>query len=49
MSPEAYKKNAYSEKSDIWALGIILYEMLHGKTIDKDMDMDKYLEFMEHN
>lgn len=39
MSPEAYKENIYSEKSDIWALGIIFYEMLHGKTIDLGMEM----------
>lgn len=31
MSPEAYKKSQYSPKSDMWALGVILYEMLIGK------------------
>lgn len=31
MSPEALKDNIYSEKSDIWSLGIILFEMLTGK------------------
>jgi len=25
MSPEAYKSNKYSEKSDVWALGVIFY------------------------
>ncbi len=25
MSPEAYNKTLYSEKSDVWSLGIILY------------------------
>lgn len=34
MSPEAYGKSRYSEKSDIWALGVILHEMLTGKTPD---------------
>lgn len=34
MSPEAYTRSRYSEKSDIWSLGIILYEMLTGKTAD---------------
>lgn len=23
--------------------------MLHGRTIDKDMDMEEYMKFMEHN
>jgi serine/threonine protein kinase len=32
MSPEALKENKYSFKSDIWALGVIYYEMLTGKT-----------------
>ena len=32
MPPEVLKKNAQNEKVDIWCLGIMLYEMLHGKT-----------------
>jgi serine/threonine protein kinase len=35
MSPEAYMDNIYGEKSDVWAAGGILYEMLVGSTIDK--------------
>lgn len=31
MSPEALAYNKYSTKNDIWAMGIILYEMLHGR------------------
>lgn len=49
MSPEAFRENIYSEKSDIWALGVILYEMLQGRTIDAGMDMDEYMEFMRNN
>ena len=30
MSPEAYNDSVYSEKSDIWALGVIFHEMLTG-------------------
>lgn len=30
MSPEALKKNIYSTKNDIWSIGIMLYELLHG-------------------
>ena len=49
MSPEAYRENIYSEKSDIWAIGIILYELIHGKTIDAGMEMDQYMNFMRNN
>ena len=35
MSPQAYQENIYSEKSDIWSLGITFYEMLTGTTFDK--------------
>lgn len=37
MPPEAYIKNFYSEKSDVWAVGMIFYEMLKGATLDKGM------------
>ena len=45
MSPEAYNDSRYSEKSDIWALGIILHEMVTG-TIPKmwTMDVNKYFK-----
>ena len=32
MPPEALNENKYSFKSDIWALGVIFFEMLTGKT-----------------
>jgi serine/threonine protein kinase len=32
MSPEALKKNVYSTKNDIWSIGIMVYELLHGET-----------------
>lgn len=32
MPPESLKTNKYSFKSDIFAIGIILYEMLTGRT-----------------
>ena len=32
MAPESLRKNEYSFKSDIWALGIIFYEMLFHDT-----------------
>jgi serine/threonine protein kinase len=43
MSPEAYMDNIYGEKSDVWAAGGILYEMLVGSTIDKGKKDNLYL------
>ena len=31
MSPETLKNNEYSDKTDIWALGIMYYELIFGK------------------
>lgn len=31
MAPETLLKNQYTHKSDLWALGCVLYEMLFGK------------------
>lgn len=30
MSPEIVNKSTHTNKVDIWCLGILLYEMLHG-------------------
>lgn len=43
MAPEALLKTLYSEKSDSWSLGIILYEMLHGSTPDRGEDIKVFL------
>lgn len=32
MSPEVLRGEEYSSKCDVWALGFILYELLHGET-----------------
>lgn len=32
MAPEIIKNEKYGEKVDNWALGILLYELIHGKT-----------------
>lgn len=37
MSPESYRDNVYSSKSDVWSMGIIFFEMLVGETPDKNL------------
>ena len=32
MCPEILNGNNYSTKSDVWSTGIIIYQMLYGKT-----------------
>lgn len=31
MAVECFKENQYSVKSDIWAIGVVFFEMLTGK------------------
>jgi serine/threonine protein kinase len=33
MSPETLTKNEYSDKTDIWALGVMFYELVFGTLI----------------
>mgnify|MGYP000928697515 CR=1 FL=1 len=46
MPPEAYIKNYYSEKSDVWAVGMIFYEMLKGCTLDRGMEVSEMYNFI---
>jgi serine/threonine protein kinase len=32
MSPEGFIHNYYGPKTDIWAFGMLIYEILHGRT-----------------
>lgn len=46
MSPETLVYNNYSEKSDIWALGVLFYEMLHGELPYKGANIEHLLHLM---
>jgi serine/threonine protein kinase len=44
MSPEAYRKSMYSYKSEIWAVGVILYEMLLGDQPFRGIDYESLVK-----
>ena len=45
MPPEAITKNLYSNKTDVWAFGIMLYEIFHGESpFAKCIDMKDLAE-----
>jgi serine/threonine protein kinase len=47
MSPEAYNDSQYSDKSDVWALGIVLHEMLTGTIpLMRTADVDEYFNYL---
>ena len=46
MAPEMLFEDTYDEKIDIWALGILLYEMLHGMAPFKGQTADEVKEKM---
>jgi serine/threonine protein kinase len=48
MSPESLKKSYYSSKTDIYSLGIILFEMMQGKTPFESSNEKELLEKMNN-
>ena len=47
MAPESLKKNEYSFKTDIWAMGVIFFEMLTGDTPWRARDEKELLKKIE--
>lgn len=45
MAPEVYRRQRQSEKVDIWALGVLLFEMTHNRVPFKTTDVGK-IEYM---
>ena len=46
MSPECLKYNKYSFKSDVWAMGVIAYELVYGNAPWKDKHDAKLYDLM---
>lgn len=47
MAPEIYQRKLQTEKVDIWALGILLYEMVHMKTPFKNKNLDECFQMLK--
>ncbi len=48
MSPEAYTKTIYSEKSDVWSLGAIFYELITNVTLDNNCPTKQYFDGLKN-
>ena len=48
MAPEVIDRKLYGNSVDIWSLGILLYEMLHGYPPFKPDDRTKSLVFEDY-
>lgn len=52
MAPEVIEGRKYDRSVDIWALGILLYEMIHGfspfRILDKKENMKEYYQIYEN-
>lgn len=44
MSPEVVFKKPYNENIDVWALGVLLFELVHGRSPHKAKDLNEITE-----
>lgn len=49
MAPEIVKEETYSEKVDIWSIGVLLYELIHGKSPFVDSSKDSNFQVLFSN
>lgn len=49
MAPELFENQEASEKTDIYALGVIVYEMLFGKWIFEEKNIDGLIDKIKNN
>ena len=48
LAPEIWREKKYSKESDIWALGVILYELLHFKKPFPATEKEELIEKVYH-
>ena len=49
MAPEVFFRNKQTKKTDIWALGVLLYELFHGYAPFRGMRMDTVMHAIMRN
>lgn len=49
MSPEILENRTHSKKLDIWCLGIMLYEMLHGDTPFRANSIEETKKYLKNS
>lgn len=47
MAPQLLERKPYTAKSDIWSIGVVVYEMLFGRTPWPCRDLNSYVQNMK--
>lgn len=47
MAPEVIKGEVYTNKADIWSLGVVLYQMIYGKCPFESKSIAKLIQMLE--